>query len=114
MEQIEIEGYVTDTHDVIAKVPEGFPAGKVRLIIQAAEPSTSDDDTGWTEEELNALLTFHPVPAQDLVTGGWEAKGIQDSQAWVEEVRRKAREQRRTIVRSSRSIPDADNSDDQT
>jgi hypothetical protein len=51
-------------------------------------------DTG----ELNNLLKAVPMTGAEIVQagllGGWADEGIVDSEAWVEELRRKRREQR--------------------
>jgi hypothetical protein len=94
MVTIKLQGYVTESHEIRAELPDWIqlPPGKVELIVRPIEGGSDDTSPGWTEAELDAMLTFHPVPADQIVTGGWEDIGITDSQEWVEQQRRKHQE----------------------
>lgn len=90
MEFIELDGQITPSGKLEAKLPPGLPPGKVRITIQIAET--------WTDEELAELLS--PAPAltgKEIVEvgllGGWKDAGISDGATWVAERRRQQREQ---------------------
>jgi len=53
------------------------------------------DSEGWTDEELDALLTIEPMTGAEIVaaglTGGWKDLDIPDGARWVNEQRQKRR-----------------------
>jgi len=66
-------------------------------------PNTTDGEIEiqiptFDEEPDNQLLieafNFEAVPSDQLIVGGWEDVGIIDSVEWVNEMRRKQREER--------------------
>jgi hypothetical protein len=95
MVAILLKGYVNESGELKVDIPDWIklPPGVVKVTIQQI-PSSEETQPGWTDEELDELLTFHPTPAEDMVAGGWEDMGITDSQSWVEEQRRKQAEER--------------------
>lgn len=81
-------------------LPEDLPVGEYTATLQVEATLQEDKDwenQPWTEEELEELLKVEPLTGKEIVemglTGGWEDLGITDSVAWVEEQRRKRREQ---------------------
>jgi hypothetical protein len=96
MTEIELTAYVDETGEVTLKLPPEF-RGEVEVIVKSRSylpTGTNQGDPTLAENDLSKLPDFNPVPAEDIVTGGWEDIGITDSVAWVEEQRQKAREQR--------------------
>lgn len=103
MTTVKLTGYVTETGELRAHMPEGFPAGEVEIWVEqvhiSGENGTQhDDEKPYTEEEITAMVTPHPKSGAEIValghTGGWEHKGIEDSVEWLEDQRRKRRESR--------------------
>ena len=86
MVMIELSAEVTEERELTVKLPGGFPLGQVRIIVEAVE-AEAEETISFQPSTLGEIL------ASGLV-GAWEDQGITDSQAWVEEVRRKEREQR--------------------
>jgi hypothetical protein len=81
MDTVIIDAKLTEDGKIEIELPEGWQAGDIRVEIPI-EPT-------WTDEEM---LKPDPKPASEIVTGGWEDMGIEDSVAFVEEMRRKRRE----------------------
>ncbi|MEL6404094.1 MAG: hypothetical protein AAFR81_07005 [Chloroflexota bacterium] len=82
---IAIKGTLNPDGTIHVDLPEGWQPGEVTVEI-AIEPT-------YTEEELDELLKPNPRPASEIETGGWEDLEIQDGAEWVENQRRKRREQ---------------------
>lgn len=93
MVTIRLKGQVTPEGQLLFDVPDNLPPGEVDITIEV--PNL---DEQFTEEEIKELLTFKPASGAEVVAkglvGGWEHKGITDSVAFVEELRRKQRERR--------------------
>jgi len=93
MVTIHIKGRITADGLLQFEPPRNLPPGEVEITLQIPEGNES-----FTDEEIKDLLTFTPTSGADVVAaglvGGWEHKGITDSVAFVEELRRKQREQR--------------------
>jgi len=92
MTTIHLKGRITDTGELDVDLPEGLPSGEARITIEI--PVTHE----WTARELDDLLKAVPMTGAEIVQagllGGWADEGIVDSEAWVDELRRKRREQR--------------------
>jgi hypothetical protein len=92
-----VKGYITDDGQLKVELPEGWQPGEVEVTIAVTEKSGDDipwEERPWTQEELDESLKFNPIPAENIVPGGWEDMGIEDSVQWVEEQRRKMMEGR--------------------
>jgi len=89
---IDLKGRITESGELEIKLPEGLPPGEARVRIEV--PLGKD----WTAQELDEALKIVPMTGAEIVQagllGGWENEGIVDSEAWVDELRRKRREQR--------------------
>ncbi len=100
-----LKGRITEDGELQLNEPEelhDLKPGEVEVTVvstQVVQPQSSEDVI-WTEEELKKALTFHPVPANQMKTGGWEDVGIEDSEKWVEELRRKEELKRQWPPRS--------------
>ncbi|MBZ0281049.1 MAG: hypothetical protein K8L97_09925 [Anaerolineae bacterium] len=99
MVAIRLKGYVTETGDIEVEIPKDFPAGEVMLTIEAVEAVVVPiDEPPLTDAEIEELMRPKPKTGAEIValghTGGWEHKGITDSVEWIDEQRRKRREQR--------------------
>jgi hypothetical protein len=93
-----IEAIVDENHELRAVVPESVPPGRLRILLLSEQEQPTDviaDEPEWTEDEIREMLSFRPVPARDIVAGGWEHMGITDGQAWVEARRKREQEERR-------------------
>jgi len=92
MTTIQLKGRITDTGELELDLPEGLPPGEARITIEI--PVAKE----WTTRELDEALKVSPLTGAEIVEagllGGWADEGITDGQAWVEELRRKRREQR--------------------
>jgi hypothetical protein len=86
-----LTGYITETGELRIDLPKDHPIGAVKVTIESA----AEEASPLTPEEIKEFLTFKPVPAHELVFGGWEDLDIGDSAAWVEELRRKGEERPR-------------------
>ncbi len=53
---------------------------------------------GWLPKNIESALNVEPLTGAEIVKagllGGWEDQGIGDSEAWLQEQRRRRREQR--------------------
>jgi hypothetical protein len=95
MVTIVVNGHITPNGKLEVDLPDDLPSGEVRVILEFPE---SED---WTEEELEELkelLTPDPKTGAEIVAGlkergGWEDLGITSGAEWVENLRRKRREQ---------------------
>lgn len=91
---LHLKGQVTPEGQLLVELPEKLPPGDVDVTI-----NIPDADEQFTPDEIQDLLTFTPTSGADVVAaglvGGWEDKNITDPVAWVEEQRRKQREQRK-------------------
>lgn len=87
MTTIEFDDFVDDSRELNLKLPVDFPPGKVRIVVE----SLDDDDDVFP-------LTFQGLTLGEIVAseyiGTWADLGIQDSQAWVDAVRRQEEERR--------------------
>lgn len=86
MDTVIVKGILTEDGQIVVELPDGWKAGEIELEVPVEPQAT------YTDEELAELLTPNPKPANEIETGGWEDMGIQDSVAFVEEMRRKRRE----------------------
>jgi hypothetical protein len=94
MVTIHVKGQVTPEGELLFDAPKDLPPGEVNITIEV--PNL---DEQFTPEEIQELLTFTPTSGADVVAaglvGGWEDLNITDPVAFVDELRRKQREQRR-------------------
>lgn len=90
---LHLKGQVTSDGQLLVELPEKLPPGDVDITIEIPNA-----DEQFTASEIKELLTFTPTSGAEVVAaglvGGWEDKNITDPVAWVEEQRRKQREQR--------------------
>lgn len=93
MDRVIVDIHVDEDGDVKLDIPSGvkIAPGDYKAELKAA-PFSPEEDAPWTEEELKAALESHPVPANQMISGGWEHLGIEDSAVWVEELRRREEE----------------------
>lgn len=88
MDIIIIKGRITEDGRIEAELPEGWQPSEVEIKI-TLEPE-------WTDEELDELLKSEPQTGAEIAEadeiGSWADMGIEDSVAFVEEMRRKRRE----------------------
>lgn len=98
MTGIELRGRITEDGKLEVDLPAGLPPGDVRITLHAQPATLITDNLPWTEEELDAALTFVPRTGAEIiasgVVGSWADEGIEDSLDWVLEQRRKRQEQR--------------------
>ena len=91
---IHLKGQITPDGQLHLDVPENLPPGDVDVTLEIP-----DLDQQVTEEEIRDLLTFTPTSGAEVVAlglvGGWEDMNITDPVAWVDELRRKQKEQRK-------------------
>ncbi len=104
MDTIKLKGFITDNGELKVDLPPDLPSGEVEVTIQPVEQPVAEqeelpwEERPWTEEEIREMLKPNPKTGAEIValghTGGWEHYGIKDSVEWIEEQRRKRREQR--------------------
>lgn len=73
-------------------------AAEIRDVLVEAP---SEEVAPWTDEEIAAMIDIQPMTGAEIVaaglTGGWADMGIEDGAAWVNEQKRKRRENRRWL-----------------
>lgn len=98
MTTIHLSGRITEAGQLEVTLPEGLPPGDVEITIQVAAEDQQGDERPWTKEEIREMLTFTPKSGAEIlasgVVGSWRDLGIEDSAAWVEDIRRKIQERR--------------------
>ena len=101
MDKVIVDIHVDEDGDVTLNIPPDakIAPGDYKTKLPAALFSP-EENAPWTPEELRAALTPHPVPANQIKTGGWEDLGIEDSAKWVEDLRRDEEERRQWPPRS--------------
>lgn len=99
MTVIAVRGRINEQGQLEVNLPAGLPAGEVEVQLVFDAQSSQSEPEQWTAKELEELLRVEPLTGAEIVAaglvGGWENKGITDSSEWVEEQRRKRREERR-------------------
>lgn len=101
MTTIELTATVSDTDEITLRVPSEFRGQKVHVRIEPAEQSEerSWEERPWTHDEIEDLLRPNPSTLGEIASspefGAWADLGIEDSQAWVDDVRRQEEERRR-------------------
>ena len=100
MAAVQLKVQVSKSWEIIIELPEDFPVGEAQVTVEPV-PSGEEIPWGerpWTDEELDELLRSEPLPGSEIVarglTGGWEDLEIEDSQAWVDAMRRRRKERR--------------------
>lgn len=92
MKTIQLSGRITERGELELRLPKGLPPGEARITIEIPQP----DD--WRLEDIKSALKVEPLTGAEIVKagllGGWEDQGIVDSDAWLEEQRRRRRGQR--------------------
>jgi hypothetical protein len=83
---ITIKGYIRNGK-LDVTLPENVQDGEAEVIIPIA-----DDETPFADEEIREFLTFRALPAEQIVTGGWEHRDIGDSVEWAAALRRREEE----------------------
>lgn len=95
---IHLKGHVTPAGELEFEPPKNLPPGDVNITIEVDE-APNQESLDFTDDEIAELLTFTPRSGAEVVaaglTGVWADKGITDPVEWVEEQRRKQREQRK-------------------
>ncbi|MBL8165539.1 MAG: hypothetical protein JNJ61_26385 [Anaerolineae bacterium] len=90
---IRLRGQVTPDGQLRFDVPDDLPLGDVDITLEFPSPEEQ-----FTEAEVKDMLTFIPTSGAEIIAdglvGGWEDLGITDSVTFVDELRRKQREQR--------------------
>ena len=90
--------------EIKISLPADFPAGKIRVTVESAEAAPAAEDVPWEErpwttEEIAELMKSNPMTLGEILksesVGSRADLGIEDSQAWVDEVRRQEAERRR-------------------
>ncbi len=91
MATIRLTAEITEDGQLKVELPAGLPAGQVEIAIEL--PSHE-----WTDEEIRQSMQPEPMTGAEIIaaglTGGWKDENIVDGAAWVQEQRRKRREQR--------------------
>ncbi len=91
MGTIRLTGDITENGQLQVELPLGLPSGRVEISIEIPTET-------WTDEELHQLMHPEPMTGSEIVaaqlTGGWSDAGIIDGAAWVQEQRRKRKDQR--------------------
>lgn len=96
-----LKARITEDHQLQVNDPEellDLQPGEVKITVKGnhAAQAEIDQTATWTTEELREALTFHPVPANQMVIEPWDGEpATEDSLASVLERRRKKREARR-------------------
>ena len=99
IDYVTIKGYVRDGK-IEADLPDDVIEGEIELKVPVERDRVSIEEPHplWTDEELAELINPNPKTGAEIVasghTGGWEQKGITNSVAWVNELRRQRREKR--------------------
>jgi hypothetical protein len=104
MSTIELKAHVGKDGIVTLQLPPDFEDGDVTITVSRAEPAPTVEDVPWedrpwTKEEIAELMKSNPMTLGEILqsesVGSWADLGIEDSQAWVDEVRRQEAERRR-------------------
>jgi len=89
---ITIKGFIKNG-ELNVDLPENVMDGEIEVKLPVIGAEIPWEDQPWTEEELAEFMVFEPIPAYEIETGGWEHLGITDSVEWLNEQKRKRREQ---------------------
>ncbi|MDQ7026756.1 MAG: hypothetical protein Q9P01_11005 [Anaerolineae bacterium] len=86
-----IKGRITVDGRIEAELPDGWQVGDVLIEVPIKQEI-------WTDEEIEELMQSDPQSGAEIAAadeiGAWSDRGIEDSVAFVEEMRRKRRERR--------------------
>jgi len=102
---IELTATVGENDEITLRVPSELRGQEVKVRIEPAHPAEQQPDEvpweerPWTKEEIEELLRPNPSTLGEIARspefGAWADLGIEDSQAWVDEVRRQEEERRK-------------------
>ena len=103
---LELKAHVGKGGIVTLQLPPEFEDDEIRITVESinrAEATPAEEipweERPWTKEEIEELLKPHPTTLGEIMkseyVGSWADLGIEDSQAWVDEVRRQEQERRR-------------------
>lgn len=83
-----LKGYISENGELQIQLPPGYPPGEVEVSIELKPYPVPPVGVfkAKTGAEIIAFL--------EETNGWWDGEGIEDSVAWVEEVRRKQKENR--------------------
>ncbi len=95
MATIRLKGYITETGEIKVDLPKNHPVGEVNLTIEAPrEDEKTEQETDSDDDVLQFKgQTLGEILESGLV-GAWSDWDIGDSEEWVQEQRRKRREER--------------------
>jgi hypothetical protein len=72
---------------------------RLAAAVQDALSTDDEEEAQWTDSEIAELMQVEPMTGAEIVAagliGGWEDLHISDGAEWVNEQKRKRREQRR-------------------
>lgn len=101
---VTVTGRINEQGELELDGDASIPPGEVHVTfvstaVVAAPQQNGDDEPSLTPEEIEALMSDgEPSTLGEILESGlfgvWAHMGIEDSVAWVEEVRRKERERR--------------------
>ncbi len=78
-------------------LPEDLPVGEYTATLQV-NAGNLEDNSPLSSEEIAGYLQFEGKTGQEIVEmgllGGWEDMGIEDSVVWIQEQRRKRKQER--------------------
>ncbi len=87
--RVTVKGQLTEDGQVKIDLPEGWQPGEITVELSLEKE--------WSDEELDELLRSEPQSGAEIAAspeiGSWKQLGIEDSVEYVEEMRRKRREQ---------------------
>lgn len=87
MDVLELIGRINQEGKLEVELPKGLLPGDVHVRIERVS------NEPLSEEEIERLVKTKPTAGSAIVaeglTGGWRDLGIEDGQAWVDELRRK-------------------------
>ncbi|MDX2141524.1 MAG: hypothetical protein SF123_25785 [Chloroflexota bacterium] len=99
MVMFTLPGKINEHGKLEVDLPEGIAPEDVLVTIESLADNADAATPFWTEEELAILNAPHsPKTGAEIAArireegGGWEDLGITDSEAYIQELRRKRRD----------------------